>query len=397
MSEKKVAVLLVGISGNGHRYLHKIFHDNNGSAYLSGVVDINPKRSDYYQEIKEREIPIYASMEEFYQHEKADLAIISTPIHLHKDQSILAMENGSHVLCEKPITANPEDIKEMIKVRDKTNKFLAIGFNWSFSPSVQQLKTDILNGRFGKAKRLKTIILWPRNEEYYNRSPWVGKKYSLDGDMIFDSVANNATAHFLHHLFYLTGDSIDTSAEIAELKAELYRVNDIETFDTCAVKIKTNTNIDILYIASHAVKNLIEKPQFVLEFEKATITYPEGGDDIHMLATLHDGSTIKYADPHPEDARITKFQVCVDAILNGHQNILCGIEAATPHVQAVYAMHQSVHNVPKFPEKLCKWDEILKLNWVENLDQVLVDCYEKWSIPSERNVDWGQTGKTIQF
>ncbi len=108
MSEKKVSLLLVGISGYGHSYLNEIFSERNNSAYLTGVVDINPKRSDYYDEIVEKNIPIYNSLEEFYQEKQADLAIISTPIHLHKEQACYAMNHGSHVLCEKPMAMNSD-------------------------------------------------------------------------------------------------------------------------------------------------------------------------------------------------------------------------------------------------------------------------------------------------
>jgi predicted dehydrogenase len=393
MSDKKVSVLLVGISGYGHSYLKELFDISNESAYLEGVVDIHPTRSDYYEEIVNRDIPIYHSLEDFYQEKQADLAIISTPIHLHKEQSCYAMNHGSNVLCEKPMTANPEDIQKMIDVRDRTGKFLAIGFNWSFAPSTQQLKKDILSGKFGKAKRLKSLVLWPRNEDYYNRSAWAGKEYSPDGRMIFDSVVNNATAHFLHHLFYLTGDQIETSAELDHLTAELYKVNDIETFDTCAVNIKTKSDIDVLYIASHAV-NENRRPHFVLEYENATITYhPDGGTN-DMVALMNDGSKIIYKDP--EMNRNAKLNVCAEAILNGHQEILCGIEAATPHVQSIYAMHQSVPNVPLFPKELTKRDETQKLNWIEGLEDILVECYENWSLPSSFGIDWSQKGQTIK-
>src|SRR5690625_1569564 len=270
MDKNKVAVLLVGINGYGETYMREILSGKYENAYLAGAISTNPKRSKYYEEIQKREIPVYGSIEEYFQHHKADLTIISTPIHLHTKQSIFAMENGSHVLCEKPTTANPADIEKLIETRDRTGKFLAIGFNWSFAPPTQKLKADILSCKFGKAKRLKTVVLWPRNDDYYNRSSWAGKKYSQNGDMIFDSVANNATAHFLHHLFYLTGDAVDTSAQIDELTAELYKVNDIETFDTCAVTIKTTSDIEILYMASHAVHEN-RRPNFVLEFENATI------------------------------------------------------------------------------------------------------------------------------
>lgn len=393
MSRKKVAVLLVGINGYGQTYLRELLSDKYENAYLAGAISTNPKRSDYYTEIKKREIPVCGTIEEFYKNHEADLTIISTPIHLHKEQSIFAMENGSNVLCEKPTTANPKDINEMIEARDRTGKFLAIGFNWSFAPQTQNLKADILSGKFGKTKRLKTIVRWPRNDDYYNRSSWAGKKYSPDGDMIFDSVANNATAHFLHHLFYLTGDTIETSAHIDELTAELYKVNDIETFDTCTVKIKTTTNTDILFIASHAVHEN-RRPNFVLEFENATITYDPETNDKGMVATFNDGTTIEYGDPELD--RNSKIPVCIDAVYNGNQNILCGIEASTPHVQSIAAMHESVPNAPKFPNDITKRDEEKKLNWVEGLDDLLLNCYDNWSLPSDLGVEWSEKGKTIK-
>jgi len=392
MSEKKVSLLLVGISGYGHSYLKEIFSEKNQSAYLAGVVDINPKRSDFYDEIVDKNIPIYNSLEAFYQEKQADLAIISTPIHLHKEQACYAMNHGSNVLCEKPMTANPEDIQEMINVRDQTGKFMAIGFNWSFAPSTQQLKKDILNGKFGKAKRLKSLVLWPRNEEYYNRSAWAGKEYSPDGKMIFDSVANNATAHFLHHLLYLTGDSIEKSADIDHVTAELYKANNIETFDTCAVHIQTKSDIEVLFMASHAV-NENRRPHFVLEFEHATITYDPDHGTNEMVAVMNDGSKIVYEDP--EVNRNAKLHVCTEAVLQGNHDILCGVEAATQHVQSIYAMHQSVPNVPKFPSEITNRDESQKLNWIEGLEDTLVECYEDWSLPSNLGVKWSQKGKSI--
>lgn len=393
MSNQKVGVLLVGMNGYGETYLREILSDKYENAYLAGAISRNPQRSKHYDELMKREVPICGTMEEFFENHKADLTIISTPIHLHKAQSIYAMEHGSHVLCEKPITANPKDIEEMIEVRDRTGKFLAIGFNWSFAEATQKLKKDILAGKFGKAKRAKTIILWPRDDEYYGRSGWAGKKYSDDGDMIFDSVANNATAHFIHHLLYLTGSTIDTSAQIKELTAETYKVNDIETFDTCAAIMKTDDGPDILYLASHAVYEN-RRPHFVIEFEEATITYNPEEDDRGMVATLKDGSTIVYGDPEPD--RNSKIPVCIDAAYKGHHQILCGVEASTPHVQSIQAIHESVLESPKFPEEITRRDEERKLNWVEGLEELLHECYEKWTIPSDLGVEWAQKGKTIQ-
>ncbi|MBM7570347.1 Gfo/Idh/MocA family protein [Aquibacillus albus] len=390
---KNVSIVLIGISGYGHSYLKELFGDNYENAYLSGVVDINPKRSDYYNEIIDRKIPIYENLEAFYDDNKADLAIISTPIHLHKQQACCAMNNGSHVLCEKPMTANPDDITEMIETRDRTGKFLAIGFNWSFAPSVQALKKDILNGTFGKPKRLKSLVLWPRNLDYFARSGWAGKKYSPSGEMIFDSVANNATAHFIHHLFYLTGPSIEKSSTIKQVTAELYLTNDIETFDTCAVHVQTTQNLDIYYYASHAIKEEVH-PRFELEFEHATISYAPGSGNDNVIAYLADGTKKLYEDPMLD--KLAKLSVCIEAIQKGNHAILCGAEAASSHVAFVQAMHQSVPDVPTFPQHLVNYEKDQKLYWIDGLGDILTNCYNNWTLPSDIGVEWSKKGKTIE-
>lgn len=119
---KQVSVVLVGIGGYGNMYLRALLDPQNVNAYVEGVVDVVPENSNYYQEIIEQNIPVFESLEVFYQEHNADLAIISTPIHLHKHQSCIAMENGSHVLCEKPATANRKHLQEMIETRDRTGK-----------------------------------------------------------------------------------------------------------------------------------------------------------------------------------------------------------------------------------------------------------------------------------
>ncbi|SDK01021.1 Gfo/Idh/MocA family protein [Sediminibacillus albus] len=392
--EEKVSIVLIGINGYGSIYLQELLN-NNETAAIKGVVEIHPEKSEYYQQLADWNIPVYGGLDEFYEENDAALAIISTPIHLHKQQAISAMQHGSHVLCEKPASGNPEDIEKMIKVRNETGKFLAIGFNWSFTTSVQELKQDIIHGLFGKPKRFKTLVSWPRDQDYYARSSWAGKKYSPNGDMIFDSVANNATAHFLHHLFYLLGPETDKSAELREVTAELYRANDIETFDTCAVRTVTKTGTEVLYYASHAGKQKIQ-PRFTLEFDNAVISYQSGSSTGEaVIARFNDGKTKKYGALQHDS--LAKLEICIEAAAHHRQDILCGIEAASTHVYCINAMHQSVTDIPSFPQELVHYQDDPKLCWVENLSETLVDCYEKSVLPNEVNIGWSQPGKTIKL
>lgn len=390
----KVSIVLVGVGGYGNIYAEELLMTNNVNAYLEGVVDITLEKSRFYDEIMERKIPVYDSLENFYKEHDADLAIIATPIHLHKKQACLAMENGSHVLCEKPVTADIEELHEMITVRDQTRRMLAIGFNWSFTDSVLELKNDILAGKFGKPKRMKSLVLWPRNADYYNRSAWAGKKFGPNGERIFDSVLSNATAHFLHHLFYLSGESISTSTKIEKLNAELYRANPIETFDTCAVHIKTSNNVEILYLASHAVKNEY-KPQYFLEFEDATITYHPNDEGDEIVATWKNGDKKVYKSP--DRVHLRKLDRMVEAVEQDSDEVLCGPEAASTHVYAIDGIHRSVDPIPTFPKQLIQYDEGNKLTTVTGLEEALKNCYEQFKMPTDLGFDWSKPGKTITY
>ena len=389
-----VSIVLIGIGGYGDNYLKLLLDSEDQTiANIVGVVDIKPEKSQNYNRIVERNIPIYYSIEEFYAQSSADLAIISTPIHFHTYQTCYALSHGSHVLCEKPMCASPEEAKQIIEARDRAGKFVAIGFNWSFSPSVQQFKKDIMNGVYGKPKRLKTLTLWPRNKAYYERSNWAGKIKDEKGNLILDSVASNATAHFLHHMFYILGLNKDQSTAIKQVTAELYRANPIESFDTCAIEVKTVEDIDIYFYASHAVTENIG-PNFIYEFENAIISYSHNDTHRKVTATFNDGTKKVYTDP--EEERPAKLWKCIQAVASGDYDIDCGPEAAYQHVLCIDSIHKSVPDIPTFSNELTHVDEETQLTWVDGLDRILTNCYDNWSLPSDQNISWSKRGKTIE-
>lgn len=93
---------------------------------------------------------------------------------------------------------------------------------------------------------------------------------------MLDSVASNSTAHYLQNMLFLTGRQIDRSAEICSVQAEAYRANPIEMYDTCALRIRTKEDVELLFYATHAVPMDQELlPEFILEGEKGTVMLKE--------------------------------------------------------------------------------------------------------------------------
>lgn len=390
---KKVSIVIIGIDGYGKRYLNWLLQE--GEKYkvvIAGVVDIHPKNSYIYTEVVKNNIPIFPSIEEFYDNEHADLAIISTPIHLHAYQSCYALEHGSNVLCEKPMCATIQEAHQMIETRDRSGNFLAIGFDWSFNPSVIQLKQDIINNEFGKPQRFKSLLLLPRSENYYNRTSWAGKMYSEKGEPILDSVANNAGAHSLHYMFFLLGSGLNRSAQLKQVTAELYRANPIESYDTCALKAKVEDDITIHFYATHATKNNWG-PIFSFEFEQAIMSYTPG-DSNSLEVNFNDGRRRFYSGPL-QTSPMQKLIDCIKSIVLNVKDVTCGPEASYTHTLCVNNMHRSFIRIADFDPSLIRQDN--DVTWVEGLDETLIKSFNQWMMPSDINKPWTKKGNPINI
>lgn len=390
-------IVLIGIRGYAKAFMDAMFENKpNEDFEFAGFIYPRSRKSPIPQELIDNNIKQYDSLEEYYENNTADLVIISSPIQLHVNQTITALENGSNVLCEKPIAATIQDAIKMREVSERTGKFVAVGFQWSFCEPILNLKRDILSGVYGKPLKCKTIVQWPRTERYYNRSSWAGRIKNDAGDWILDSVANNATAHFLHNMFFLLGEKIGKSAYPAKIKAEIYRANEIENYDTFMARINTRNNMEMMFYASHAVPENIH-PIFEFTFEKGRVEFDFGKDAILRGFTL-DGQEKEYGNPFDDEMR--KIFTCIKAI-RGEEEIPCDINAASPQLITINAVSENCDIVNFAEEYLVrkpikeKDGDETTLVYVEGIKDVLIKCYEEEKLPSEKGVAWAKECKAF--
>ena len=62
---------------------------------------------------------IFTSLEEMASSPLIDAVYIATPNYVHAEQSILCMNHGKHVLCEKPFASNAKEVRLMIEAAKK--------------------------------------------------------------------------------------------------------------------------------------------------------------------------------------------------------------------------------------------------------------------------------------
>ena len=365
-----VKILLVAINGYGHYYLKTLLEEIDcEKAVLAGVVDPEAERSTYFKAFKEFGVPVFARMNDFYlSGGKADLAVISSPPHFHIPQSILALHHGTNVLCEKPAGALVSEVQSLIEKRDKTGKFVMIGYQWSYSDGIQFLKKDILEGRFGKPLRMKSLCLWPRDFAYFARNNWAYRKKDPEGNIVMDNIFQNAVSHFIHNMFFVLGDAMDSSTEAVEIEAYISRAYPVETYDTGVFRAFTESGIELLFFGSHVPEKRVD-PCFRIEFEKGFAELNPGADKI--IAKTLDKKEFSYPAPD-SDHQFRKLFMAIDNV-NKPDKIICPPEAALSQTKLANAVEKLYSDAPKIRE-----EQIVRTNerlFVKGLDDLLLSGY----------------------
>ncbi len=392
--QNSVSVLMVGIGGYGFYYLKQLFeHCSDDEVVISGAVDPFARNSALYREIKERGIPVCNTLMDFYiRGGSADLVVISSPLQYHIEQSCIALINGSHVLCDKPLCPVIQDIDELLLARRKSGRWVMVGYQWSYSKAIRELKQDILAGLYGEPKRIKSLCFWPRGKDYYERNAWAGKLRDEEERWVLDSPLGNAMAHFIHNLFYLLGREMHESDEPAGILGECYRAYPIQNYDTGVFRAYTDRGVETLFYGSHVTASE-RGPMFHLEFEDGTITYGDKQDRI--IAITPKGLRKDYGSPEDDD-QFLKLHEAIKAV-GEDRPVICGPEAATSQVLCINGVQDSVKEIASFPADRIVTDEKKERVWIDGLAEELYACYQENRLPSEANLLWAVPGKTIDL
>jgi predicted dehydrogenase len=97
----------------------------------------------------------YGSYEELVCDPSVDIVYIATPHNLHYENTIMCLDHGKHVLCEKPFAVNGCEVRGMIKKAKETNRFLMEALWTRFLPNLIKVKEMVDEGRIGRIKLLK--------------------------------------------------------------------------------------------------------------------------------------------------------------------------------------------------------------------------------------------------
>lgn len=146
MNKVKVGVVGVGSLGQHHA---RIYSDLKQADFV-GLYDEDSARAEEIAALYKTRV--FSSLEDLAREVQA--ASVVVPTNLHRDVALTLMEQGVHLLVEKPIATTTAEAAEMVHVAREKNLLLQVGHIERFNPVLRHLEDARYRPRFIEAHRL---------------------------------------------------------------------------------------------------------------------------------------------------------------------------------------------------------------------------------------------------
>jgi len=122
--------------------------------------------------------------EELISDSEIDVIDVCTPNHLHSEVVTKALEGGKDVICEKPLSLNSREAKNIVAAVKKYDRKLLVAFNNRFRLDSSIIKSRIERGELGKVIYLKTG--WLKRKFSPHQRPWTLSADQAGGGAFID-------------------------------------------------------------------------------------------------------------------------------------------------------------------------------------------------------------------
>src|SRR6516162_307362 len=125
-----------------------------------------------------------------------DAVIIATPHYQHTTLGIVALNQGLHVMVEKPISAHKADAERLIAAHQRNSKLVFAGmFQLRAEPRYLKLQNLVRSGELGQVVRMSWIMTdWFRTEAYYASGGWRATWKGEGGGVLLNQCLHNLDA-----------------------------------------------------------------------------------------------------------------------------------------------------------------------------------------------------------
>jgi predicted dehydrogenase len=235
---EKVRIGIVGMGNMGKYHADYLLRGEVAHAELAAVCSTSPHKLAAYEDRAQ----VFSDGLTMIQSGAIDAVLVATPHYQHTSLGIAAMEQGVHLMVEKPISAHKADAQRLIEVSKKHPEVVFAGmFQLRTEPRYLKLKKLIDDGELGEIVRINWIITdWYRTEAYYASGGWRATWKGEGGGVLL-----NQCLHQLDALQWLVG----MPSRVRSF-AQLGRFHNIEVEDNVTAYLEYPNGATGVFISS---------------------------------------------------------------------------------------------------------------------------------------------------
>jgi predicted dehydrogenase len=260
-------VVLAGARGHGRWHVANIRRlERAGLVRLAGICELTPLTGqEAGGELPEQSADLGALLDST----GARIAVICTPIPTHTDLALTAARRGVHLLLEKPPAPSYAEFRRMADGVAEAGVACQVGFQSLGSHAVPAIRALIAQGAIGEVTGVGGAGAWVRDEAYFRRARWAGRR-RLDGADVIDGALTNPLAHAVATALALGGTA--RAEDVTGVETELSHANDIEADDTSCVRITTARGHRVTVAATLCAQRAHE-PYVLVHGDRGRVTF----------------------------------------------------------------------------------------------------------------------------
>ncbi len=201
---RKVKLGIIGIGNMGYNHLQNIWMNINPEIEVTAVADINPERIEWakkaivehrekYPESNIPDMAYFADGSDLIKSGTCEAILIAVPHYDHPRYAVEGLDNGLHVMCEKPAGVYTLEVRKMIEAADRHPELkFGMMFNQRTNCVYRKMKEIIESGELGEIRRTSWIITnWYRPQSYYDSGAWRATWSGEGGGVLLNQAPHN--------------------------------------------------------------------------------------------------------------------------------------------------------------------------------------------------------------
>ena len=183
----RVRLGIIGLGNIGRVHARYLLEGKVRRCQLTAVADVQPERLAPFADLK-----TFTHSEDLVRSGAVDAVLIATPHYSHTTIGIDALQQGLHVLVEKPISVHKADAERLIAAHTNKEQVFAAMFMQRTAPHYREIKRLISEGELGEIRRTNWIITdWFRTEVYYASGGWRATWKGEGGGVLLNQCPHN--------------------------------------------------------------------------------------------------------------------------------------------------------------------------------------------------------------